>query len=182
MENNKSATQEAPDPITARVRLFVADKGSALSEFLDMEKETKIVAKRWHSLQCGNTKAVPADMLDAMCATWPQHALWLVSGRHDSGAGHLSPMPPKTDETPDIHARFIEVFRIVWKGSFRAAEEETGIAARRWRSVCTRVQKPSLDMVQAVIEARPRYAAWLMRGKAELPPQTTPKRTGESHK
>lgn len=49
-------------------------------------------------------------------------------------------------------------------GMWRRLEEQTGIAAARWRKAYTAQQRPTPDMVQAICRLRPQFAFWIATG------------------
>lgn len=53
-------------------------------------------------------------------------------------------------------------------------EERYGIAARKWKNVCNRVQQPGIDMLSSIIKDNPQYATWLLIGKGSYQNQTDP--------
>lgn len=49
-------------------------------------------------------------------------------------------------------------------GMWKRLEEETGIAAARWRKVYTAQQRPTPDMIEAISRHRPEFAFWIATG------------------
>lgn len=68
----------------------------------------------------------------------------------------------------DLRERLIFIIHLYAKSSHRyeELEERYGIAARKWKNVCNRVQLPGIDMICSIIKDYPQFATWLLSGKA----------------
>lgn len=76
------------DNITQRVREFIRYFDDAYGWFEDI---TGINASKWRDLAREKTKAVTAEMLDALCTRWPEFAYWFVTGNAASSRGQADP-------------------------------------------------------------------------------------------
>lgn len=74
---------------TERVREFL---GVYFSNYAWFEGVTGIPASKWRDLDKGRTKAVTAEMIDALCRCWPEFAYWFVTGHETSPRGQTSPV------------------------------------------------------------------------------------------
>lgn len=77
-----------PDPITVRARQFIQVLGNA---YKFLEEVTGVASTRWRDLNHGKTRAVPADMLHALCEMWPEFAFWFATGTKKSQRVQTTP-------------------------------------------------------------------------------------------
>ena len=75
--------------ITDRVRDFM---GAFFSNYGWLEGVTGVPASKWRDLDRGRTKAVTAEMIDALGRCWPEFAYWLVTGLEASPRGQTTPV------------------------------------------------------------------------------------------
>ena len=73
---------------TTRVKSFLELFNN---HFLWFEDMTGIKASKWRDLERGKTRAVTAEMIDALCSTWPEYAYWFVTGKIESPRGQCTP-------------------------------------------------------------------------------------------
>lgn len=76
------------DNITQRVREFIRYFDEPFGWFEDI---TGINASKWRDLSREKTKAVTAEMLDALCTRWPEFAYWFVTGNAACARGQMEP-------------------------------------------------------------------------------------------
>jgi len=74
--------------ITSRVCQFM---DYFQGEYKWFDRLTGIGASKWRDLHRGKTKAVTAEMIDALCRVWPEFALWFVTGSDQSPRGASDP-------------------------------------------------------------------------------------------
>ena len=77
-----------PQNATERIREFI---GLVYNEYAWFEKLTGISASKWRDLDRGKTKAATAEMIEAVCKTWPEFAFWFVTGDARCSRGQTSP-------------------------------------------------------------------------------------------
>lgn len=112
--------------ITDRMKTLVNFKTTELKKYKEMEELTHITAASWRSWW--NRGGPPSgEMIEAVCAIWPDYAFWLVTGITDFDHGHNSPLLTK-EKRPrtaalDLFAARIEAMR--WSETNSATEEDT---------------------------------------------------------
>ena len=74
---------------TGRIREFL---GIYFSNYAWFEGVTGISASKWRDLDRGRTKAVTAEMIEALCRCWPEFAYWFVTGHEASARGQTTPV------------------------------------------------------------------------------------------
>lgn len=61
---------------------------------------------------------------------------------------------------------------------YQYLEERYGIAARKWKNVCNRVQLPSIEMLSCILNDHPYLSSWLLTGWSGSLPQVDPTKEG----
>lgn len=79
-----------------------------------------------------------------------------------------------TELMKEIRERTIEVFRAVWGNNYKMAEEETGIAAAKWKRLCNRAQFPTFEMMSVLAKTRTYFLVWMWTGKGATYLQLSP--------
>jgi hypothetical protein len=74
---------------TTRVREFL---NIYFANYAWFETVTGVSASKWRDLDRGRTKAVTAEMIDALCRCWPEFAYWFVTGNEVSTRGQTTPV------------------------------------------------------------------------------------------
>lgn len=74
----------------------------------------------------------------------------------------------------ECRERTIEVFRAIWDNNYKAAENETGISAAKWKRLCNRAQFPTFEMMVRLAETRTYFLVWMMTGEAATHLQLSP--------
>ena len=83
------STVNESDNITSRVREFISLFQNSYKFFENM---TGVKYTRWRDLQHGKAKSIQADMLEALCTTWPEYAYWFVTGNAAGTNGQTKPI------------------------------------------------------------------------------------------
>lgn len=78
-----------PQNATERIRVFMS---LVCNEYTWFEKLTGIGSSKWRDLDRGKTKSATAEMIEAACKTWPEFALWFVTGDSTCPRGQTSPL------------------------------------------------------------------------------------------
>lgn len=76
--------------IEDRLRTLIKEVTKTDRKWKEMEVATGIAAASWVDFNRGKKRAT-AEMIEAVCLAWPEHALWLTAGFEDPKYGHLSP-------------------------------------------------------------------------------------------
>ncbi|MBC3885635.1 hypothetical protein [Undibacterium griseum] len=85
------------ETITERAKILIAHKTTAAKRFKELEDATGIASGTWRTWW--NKDSRPSgEMIEVLCAAWPEFAFWLATGITDSEHGHHS---PATDEIKD---------------------------------------------------------------------------------
>lgn len=71
-----------------RMRLLIDARADRRGKFAQLEELTSIPAENWKSFYYARQRPNP-DMIEAICQTWPEHALWLATGITDSAHGQI---------------------------------------------------------------------------------------------
>lgn len=68
----------------------------------------------------------------------------------------------------DVRERLITIInnQVIYSGRYEYLENRYGIAARKWKNVCNRVQLPGIDMLSSILQDYPWFSMWLMLGKS----------------
>lgn len=76
----------------------------------------------------------------------------------------------------DVRERLIILInnQVIYSGRYEYLENRYGIAARKWKNVCNRVQLPGIDMLSSILKDYPWFAMWLMLGKPKNVRQLDP--------
>lgn len=77
----------------------------------------------------------------------------------------------------DVRERLILIIdKEVISGRFRYQylEQRYGIAARKWKNVCNRVQLPSIEMLSCILDDHSYLSSWLLTGRSDRLPQVDP--------
>ena len=153
------------DNITQRVREFLALNGNRYKE---LEEQTSVEAYRWSNLQRGSTKAVPADMLDALSRQWPQYALWLVTGRTEPQNGHLSPLPAQAESGDGTPAERLRVAaKLVWGDDITEIERITGVSRSTWNAAFEGDFEVDPRLLALLTKGGGQYVNWVVSGHAD---------------
>ncbi len=69
----------------------------------------------------------------------------------------------------DVRERLITIInnQVIYSGRYEYLENRYGIAARKWKNVCNRVQLPGIDMLSSILQDYPWFSMWLMLGKSK---------------
>lgn len=67
-------------------------------------------------------------------------------------------------DADSIRERVIWVTREFAGSRYGYLEERTGIAARKWKTMCNRITYPSPEMMCQLALVRPYFAAWMLTG------------------
>lgn len=77
-------------------------------------------------------------------------------------------------ETRERLIFFINVAVVSGRTRYIYLEQRYGIAARKWKNVCNRVQFPTIGMLSSIINHYPNIATWLMTGSTTSQEQIDP--------
>ncbi len=76
------------DTLADRMKLVIDARADRRGKFAQLEDITGIPAENWKSFYYGRQRPNP-DMIEAICRTWPEHALWLTTGVTDSAHAQI---------------------------------------------------------------------------------------------
>ncbi len=86
------------DTLQSRFKQVLAAQTPARGRFVELEQlsESKIPSASWASVWYGRQRPT-AEMIELVCQTWPQYALWVVAGITQPESGHEAPGLPGFD-------------------------------------------------------------------------------------
>lgn len=76
--------------LSARLRELIESKTGEYRRFKELENLTTIPSDTWKSWFHGRQRPT-AEMIEASCRRWPEHAFWLSTGIDDREHGHHAP-------------------------------------------------------------------------------------------
>lgn len=87
---SRPLTRDFVITIEDRLRTLLKEVTKTDRKWKEIEIATGIAAASWVDFNRGKKRAT-ADMIEAVCLAWPEHALWLTAGFEDPKYGHMSP-------------------------------------------------------------------------------------------
>ncbi|HZX31560.1 MAG TPA: hypothetical protein VFF03_09430 [Rhodocyclaceae bacterium] len=149
--------------------------------FAELEKQSGIPLNRWKNFVYGKQRA-SQEMIDFLCKSYPEESDWLQTGAEhpDQASFPFLAAVPKKWEGQTMGDRLAWVIK-EW-ASPRGAElfqylenrSRGKVTADEWAQLMLGTRQPTLEMVLLVVQNRPQFLEWVIRGRVSGDYQVDP--------